>query len=288
MAANTDLFKKVLNNYSSTLNAPIANTDTSLTPASVTNVPTDTAVVFVIDRVDASGNLTPSKREYIKGTVVGGSVTNLVRGLGGSTAQAHATGAVIEGVWTQDHWNDAVNGILIDHDQAGRHKGLTDTNGNNILSLSPVASAVNSVQILNSITGTGPTIKPQGTDTNIDLNLSGKGAGVVKLPTPASYTSTGTTSVTAYYMNLGAFKIAWGTSGSISLTGPITGLYTQSLPASFFTTIQSVSLSIISVTGSTSQYITGNGTSTSTVGFAVTCTSTGAATNTVSWYVIGT
>lgn len=43
------------------------------------------------------------------------------------------------------------------------------------------ASAVNHVEIENEATGSGPTIRAAGDDTNIDLNLEGKGTGVVKV-----------------------------------------------------------------------------------------------------------
>ena len=53
--------------------------------------------VMVIDRVDSNNNLTPNKREYISfdGTS-GTTVVTLGRGLGGSTDQDHAVGAIVE------------------------------------------------------------------------------------------------------------------------------------------------------------------------------------------------
>ena len=53
--------------------------------------------LFVVDRVDTNGTETPNKREYITfiGTS-GNTVTTLVRGLGGSTDQDHAVGAIVE------------------------------------------------------------------------------------------------------------------------------------------------------------------------------------------------
>lgn len=54
--------------------------------------------VFVVDRIDANGNLTPSKREYIAFDGTSGStVTNLTRNVdGGGTDQTHAVGAIVE------------------------------------------------------------------------------------------------------------------------------------------------------------------------------------------------
>jgi len=129
-AANTDKFKKLTNNFSTTLSSAIVGAgDSSFSPASVTNLPTDTGTVFVVDRVNSSGVATPSLREYIVGVVSGGNATSLVRGVGNSTAQAHATGAVVEQVVDQRTINDLMDGILQDHAQLGYHKQLTDTNG---------------------------------------------------------------------------------------------------------------------------------------------------------------
>lgn len=53
--------------------------------------------IFVVDRVDANGQLTPSKREYISFTGTSGSnVVTLTRGLAGSTDQDHSIGAIVE------------------------------------------------------------------------------------------------------------------------------------------------------------------------------------------------
>jgi len=125
-ATATDKFKKQANNFStSTSSLIVGTTDTSVTLSSVVGLPTDTAVVLVIDRVDANGNKTPSKREYVQGIVSGSSIISLTRGLGSSTAQSHSIGAVVEQVFDQNTWNDAVSGILTQHTQTGTHTGIT-------------------------------------------------------------------------------------------------------------------------------------------------------------------
>lgn len=58
---------------------------------------------------------------------------------------------------------------------------VTDANGNEALVITGVASAVNDVEVVNAITGAGPTLRAHGDDANIDLNLSGKGTGKVKV-----------------------------------------------------------------------------------------------------------
>lgn len=83
-----------------------------------------------------------------------------------------------------------------------------DLNGNEILEFTVVASAVNHVVTSNNSTGNAPSLKAMGGDTNIDLQLLGKGTGIVKgpvfaLPIAISDETTALTTGTAkltYYM----------------------------------------------------------------------------------------
>jgi len=195
-ALNTDKFKKLTNNFSTTLSSAIVgSSDTSMSLSSTTNLPTDTGAVFVIDRVNSSGTATPSVREYVVGVVSGSNVTNLVRGVGNSTAQAHSTGAVVEQVVDQRTINDIVDGILAEHNQDGTHKigststltsakfltALCDTNGNELIRVGSTASAVNDITVTNAATGNAPQISASGDDTNVSLNLAPKGTGVIQI-----------------------------------------------------------------------------------------------------------
>jgi len=56
---------------------------------------------------------------------------------------------------------------------------INDSNGNEIIKLSPAASAVNEITIANAAIGQTPSISATGTNTNINLSLSGKGTGAV-------------------------------------------------------------------------------------------------------------
>ena len=53
---------------------------------------------------------------------------------------------------------------------------ILDTNGNELALLTATSSAVNEFTIANASTGNGPTLSATG-ETNVDLNLSGKGTG---------------------------------------------------------------------------------------------------------------
>lgn len=58
---------------------------------------------------------------------------------------------------------------------------IMDGNSNEVIKTATTASAVNEVTITNNATGSGPTISATGDDTNIDLNISSKAAGQIKL-----------------------------------------------------------------------------------------------------------
>jgi hypothetical protein len=57
---------------------------------------------------------------------------------------------------------------------------LLDTNGNELITLTTVASAVNEFTISNAATGNGPQLEATGSDSNVDIELIPKGTGVVK------------------------------------------------------------------------------------------------------------
>lgn len=58
---------------------------------------------------------------------------------------------------------------------------LQDSSGNQYIEFDPVASAVNHFKLTSASTGNSPTISAAGANTNIDLNLQGKGTGGVKI-----------------------------------------------------------------------------------------------------------
>lgn len=60
---------------------------------------------------------------------------------------------------------------------------VVDTNGAALLGLTATGSAVNYFALANAATGSSPTISATGTDTNIGLNLTLKGTGVLTVAT---------------------------------------------------------------------------------------------------------
>ena len=95
-------------------------TVTTIPLSSSSGLPTDTAVVATIDRVDANGVATPSLEESVVGVVSGDNLVTCTRGVEG-TAQAHSAGAVVEILFTNKVWGDLIDGILAEHSQAGAH-----------------------------------------------------------------------------------------------------------------------------------------------------------------------
>jgi hypothetical protein len=56
---------------------------------------------------------------------------------------------------------------------------IADVNGNEEIVFNASSSAVNEIEVTNAATGVGPTIAARGGDTNVSLNLNGKGTGRV-------------------------------------------------------------------------------------------------------------
>jgi hypothetical protein len=61
--------------------------------------------------------------------------------------------------------------------------GIFDTNGNEVLNIVPVASAVNELSISNAATGGSVLLSTAGTDANINLLIQTKGTGSITLDT---------------------------------------------------------------------------------------------------------
>lgn len=73
---------------------------------------------------------------------------------------------------------------------------INDVNGNELVRVSAAASAVNEITIANAAAGNAPAISATGNDTNINLNLVGKGTGVVQAGGVPVVTTTGAQTLT--------------------------------------------------------------------------------------------
>lgn len=101
------------------------------------------------------------------------------------SAKAHLNNAQVAFVVSKAHIN-RINDKLTGVDTTV----VTDTNGNEILTVSQVSSAVNYVNIKNSATGNGPEVQALGDNTNIDLILVPKGTGDVAIYVPTGNDAT--------------------------------------------------------------------------------------------------
>lgn len=123
-AQNTDKFLKVAPNTGWQLDSS-GIIDASVDHfglVSAVGLPTDTAVLITVDRVDSSGAKTPAKMERIIGIVDGNNIVSCLRGVEG-TAQAHAGGAKAEIVISASNFNKWVEAIIAEHKQSGIHRG---------------------------------------------------------------------------------------------------------------------------------------------------------------------
>ena len=115
-ASNLDKFKKAKRKFETTVGVGgILAGGTTLPLTSVTGLDTSTAVTLVV----GAGTAT---EEVITGVVSGSDLINCVRGKEGTTDSAHSAGETVNMFFTETHWDDAMDGILVSHDQDGTLK----------------------------------------------------------------------------------------------------------------------------------------------------------------------
>lgn len=148
------------NAFNTTLNGAVGAADSSITLTAVTGL--QFPGILVIDRQNAAGGNTPTLKEYISYTgISSNTLTGCSRGLGSSTAQSHASGAIVEEVFTVSHWNDLLT-ILLNVFTSG---GALDTT--KVADLTTAQTWTN--KILTSPTVNTPTIK-SATQTSVTLS----------------------------------------------------------------------------------------------------------------------
>lgn len=209
-ASTTDLLKKYKSLFSTTLSTGIGTgTGDTITPASVSGLPTDTLITLTFDRVDSGGSATPTKLERIQGIISGGNFTSYTRGVDGTTEQAHAGGAVIEMIWNADDWNDAVTWGLTEHNQLGGHTNITASN--------ITASGISTLTSL-----TSPSIYKSTIKSSVSEVLTTAGGTTTYTLTPsiaiASYTTGQEFTIKMNATNTGASTINVSGLGAKSLT----------------------------------------------------------------------
>lgn len=121
MANSLDKFRKGVAQWSGNIgSAGISDAVVKTVPlASTSGLPTDTAVMITVNRVDANGKKT-GNYEGIVGVVSGSNLIDCIRGVEG-TAQAWTGGTVVEVLHTASNINELIDGILAEHNQDGTH-----------------------------------------------------------------------------------------------------------------------------------------------------------------------
>ncbi len=124
-----DKFRKGKSNFATTLVTGIGTgTGDTITLNSTSGLPTDTEITLTFNRVTSGGVVnSTSVVERIKGTISGSTLTSYTRGVDGTTEQAHLGGTVVEYIPNAADMNDQVDGILVEHNQDGTHKGALVT-----------------------------------------------------------------------------------------------------------------------------------------------------------------
>lgn len=147
-------------NISTTLSSGITDVASSMDVSDASKIVSP--CYLVIDQHDSSGTLkSTSLWEYVKVTNVAGNTLTITRAQGGSTGQAHSSGAVVEAVITSSMFEDWYNVLNPEHDSAGGHviTGTVTVAGMNLASVATIASeGVGSSRIVNSLNVSGASI----------------------------------------------------------------------------------------------------------------------------------
>ena len=89
---------------------------------------------------------------------------------------------------------------------------LLDSSGNESLVFTTTSSAVNHIGIKNNATNNGPIVQALGTDTNIDVQLTAKGTGGIKLNNPQILTQETKNDTTDVSVNVPFTEFTSGTA----------------------------------------------------------------------------
>jgi hypothetical protein len=203
----------------------VLNTDADVTLTSTdgdengTNIGSTTAQ-YAILRWTATGSTTrnitvPAKsKTYIVINATGGTQSIVLRGAGPTTGVTIVSGERAVCAWngsdfvkvggaaggtnTQVQYNNAgvfggitnatTDGTTLSMTSPEVITGINDTNGAELLKVTATASAVNELTLANAATGNAPTLSATGDDTNIGINITPKGTGVVTISNLAATT----------------------------------------------------------------------------------------------------
>jgi hypothetical protein len=101
---------------------------------------------------------------------------------------------------------------------------IVDGNGNEVIKLAAVASAVNEITVTNAATGTSPSISASGDDSNVGLDIKTKGTGSLRLLDGSSNELIKLATTTNAVNEVTVTNAATGNAPSVAATGDDTNI----------------------------------------------------------------
>jgi hypothetical protein len=200
--------------------------------------------------------------------------------------------------WGAVNLTNQVSGVL-PTTNGGTGTTSTTGSGSNVFNTSPTLTtptltSPTSTALSNSsgLTNTGglttDTLGTSGAATLASLVLNGSLTGTGLASQVQTYSNSASAGGTGYYINLGGIKMCWGqTASQSSHNAPSYSIY---FPTSFFTTVQSINLTVSSVGTDVSQLVV-NASGLVASGISVyfdSVSNSAGATLTADWFAIGT
>jgi len=152
-----------------------------LTSGAAPSTPTSGTVALYSDANDTLRFIDDTGTDVGLVTVSAGGVTTL------DQLQFEDHGSNAQMWLIEEDSNNPTNALVFDYSGTERLRivpsgDIADSNNNVVLSFSSTnEDGVNWIDVKNNSTGSGPIISSVGSDTNIDLNISAKGTGIVNL-----------------------------------------------------------------------------------------------------------
>jgi len=148
--------------------------DSTTTGRSVLTAASAAAARTAIGAGTGNGDVTLTGTQVLTGKTI--SLANNT--ITGTTAQFNA--ALSDNLFATQAGTETLSGKTLTAPRITNNGFIADNNGNEQITFTTTAAAVNDIGITNAATGGAPRIAARGGDTNIDLNLVAKGTGHVQ------------------------------------------------------------------------------------------------------------
>lgn len=166
-----------------TLTSPVIST---ITNTGTLTLPTSTGTVALTSDITVTASST--------NTLSNKSISLTTNTVSGTTAEFNT--ALSDGDFATLAGSETLSNKTLTAPKFADLGFIADANGNELVILDTVASAVNEVTLANAATGNAPTLTASGGDTNVSLNLVPKGSGTVQIGGVNAVTISGTQTLT--------------------------------------------------------------------------------------------